>query len=50
MGEGEDIENMGDLIASAIEVEGDNEEGRGSEVEEENENDAISSSDRYWRD
>ena len=35
MGEGEDIENMGDLIASAIEDEGDNEEGRGSEVEEE---------------
>ena len=42
MGEGEDIENMGDLIASASEDEGDDEEREGSEIEGENEKDAIS--------
>jgi len=42
MGEGEDINNKGDLIGSASEAEGDDEEGQGSEVERENEMDAIS--------
>ena len=42
MGEGEDIENMGDLIASASEDEEDGEKEQGSEVGGENDKDAIS--------
>ena len=42
MGEGEDIENMADLIASLSEDEEDGEKEQGSQVEGENDKDAIS--------